>query len=1044
MSQFEPKILNADEPSTPVSPSKDTQSTEDNTKDDNPANDAQQPPAEAGMSEETNEEEEGRKDTEECISDLPGTTYTRVDQMMDEIYGDHVHQNDGTHLDGGITDDATWQSYWRQLVVFPSHAYDVPNKSTGRRFVDMVANLLRGIKRRKWNSERLIVFIMVVLQRERGVTSTGAIRKRIETRMEAWKAGKFEMLVQTAVRTNESMLSDRRRDHTDEQRAEIFNQKMLRGDIRGAVRFITEREKGGILMPDDIDEKTGDSVENVLRSKHPEARIPKATDLPSFTNLPDLVELDITTDHVSTVASRLSGSAGLGGVDSITLQQWLLKFGKASAELRKAVAEMTDWLANHSPPWAAYRALMAGRLVALDKCPGVRPVGIGETWRRLFAKIVLLVAHNEAKEVCGIDQLCAGLESGIEGGIHDMNFLWAGMEQEEHYGFLLVDARNAFNEQNRTIMLWVVRHLWPSGARFTFNCYCHHAILMIRTMDGSECVIHSCEGETQGDPIATVSYGLGMMPLTRDVKRIVSSVKQAWYADDSSGAGHFQDIKTFYKVLEIEGEKYGYFPEPTKSILVTSQANVDRAKLEFSDLGFKIKTGHRYLGGFVGSDMARSEWLENRIQDWCFGVRELAKVAVKSPQTAHQGLLKSLQQEWQFVQRVCKDVGAFFEPIERAIKEDFLPALFGTTTDEVSSLRELQCLPIKSAGMALPNPQISADANYKNSILMNSHLLASLRGTDTFRSADHMSVTKEVRSELKLRRSEENESELERLTATMTPAQRRTIMRGKETGQWLSALPTTVSGTILSPQEFRDSLFLRYGLTPPDLPEVCDGCGQKFSINHGLQCKTGGLVILRHDEIKGELEHLAAQALTNSHVRDEPLINPSRAGTVEQANKPCVEKITHNHNEEDRGDLLIRSFWDPATDLIVDVRITDTDAKSYKSRAPAKVLESQEREKKKKYLEPCLQRRRHFTPFVVSADGLKGKEATAFLKRLSTLLAKKWQKPYSVVCGYVNVRISIAIVRATHLCLRGSRVPASQISRRPQWEDKAGLGLARW
>ena len=164
----------------------------------------------------------------------------------------------------------------------------------------------------------------------------------------------------------------------------------------------------------------------------------------------------------------------------------------------------------------------------------------------------------------------------------------------------------------------------------------------------------------------------------------------------------------------------------------------------------------------------------------------------------------------------------------------------------------------------------------------------------------------------------------------------------------------------------------------------------------------------------------------------------------EKTEKPCVEKITSNHNEEDRGDLLIRSFWDRATDLIVDVRITDTDAKSYKSRSPAKILESQEREKKKKYLEPCLERRRHFTPFVVSADGLKGKEATAFLKRLSILLARKWQKPYSVVCGYINMRISIAIVRATHLCLRGSRVPVSKISRQPEWEDKAGLSLARW
>jgi hypothetical protein len=60
---------------------------------------------------------------------------------------------------------------------------------------------------------------------------------------------------------------------------------------------------------------------------------------------------------------------------------------------------------------------------------------------------------------------------------------------------------------------------------------------------------------------------------------------------------------------------------------------------------------------------------------------------------------------------------------------------------------------------------------------------------------------------------------------------------------------------------------------------------------------------------------------------------------------------------------------------------------------------------------------------------------------LACPLPNKWERPYSVVRGFVSARMSIAIVRATHLCLRGSRVPLSQISRRPQWEDRAGLGL---
>ena len=124
--------------------------------------------------------------------------------------------------------------------------------------------------------------------------------------------------------------------------------------------------------------------------------------------------------------------------------------------------------------------------------------------------------------------------------------------------------------------------------------------------------------------------------------------------------------------------------------------------------------------------------------------------------------------------------------------------------------------------------------------------------------------------------------------------------------------------------------------------------------------------------------------------------------------------------------------------------MTDTDAALYRARDPAAILKSQEKEKKRKYLAACLEQRRHFTPFVVSTDGMLGCEASTFAKRLSAKLVEKWQKPYSQVCGYVNVQLSISIVRATHLCLRGSRVPAHNISvRRPQWEDGAGLALFR-
>ena len=61
---------------------------------------------------------------------------------------------------------------------------------------------------------------------------------------------------------------------------------------------------------------------------------------------------------------------------------------------------------------------MVCHLVALDKRPGVRPVGIGETIRRDIAKLVMSATGDQAKTACGSLQLCVGIEAGIEGATH--------------------------------------------------------------------------------------------------------------------------------------------------------------------------------------------------------------------------------------------------------------------------------------------------------------------------------------------------------------------------------------------------------------------------------------------------------------------------------------------------------------------------------------------------------------------------------------------------------------------------------------------------
>jgi hypothetical protein len=84
----------------------------------------------------------------------------------------------------------------------------------------------------------------------------------------------------------------------------------------------------------------------------------------------------------------------------------------------------------------------------------------------------------------------------------------------------------------------------------------------------------------------------------------------------------------------------------------------------------------------------------------------------------------------------------------------------------------------------------------------------------------------------------------------------------------------TLNGTELAAPEFRDALLLRHARTPGDLPSHCHGCGAKFDVRHALECKVGGLVILRHDEINEELCDLASKTLAPSAVCAEPMIHP--------------------------------------------------------------------------------------------------------------------------------------------------------------------------
>ena len=150
-----------------------------------------------------------------------------------------------------------------------------------------------------------------------------------------------------------------------------------------------------------------------------------------------------------------------------------------------------------------------------------------------------------------------------------MRVLWEEHRKEEDWGFLLIDARNAFNEENRTAILWALQHDWPSGALFTFNCYRHWSTLVVRDIgDGSGHFLHSKECVTQGDPLSMIAYGIGVLPLIRELQDDHPRVTQPWYSDDAGTGGAFKQVQVHFQYLQAREPAHETFPGATTKILL--------------------------------------------------------------------------------------------------------------------------------------------------------------------------------------------------------------------------------------------------------------------------------------------------------------------------------------------------------------------------------------------------------------------------------------------------------------------------------------------
>ena len=94
--------------------------------------------------------------------------------------------------------------------------------------------------------------------------------------------------------------------------------------------------------------------------------------------------------------------------------------------------------------------------------------------------------------------------------------------------------------------------------------------------------------------------------------------------------------------------------------------------------GFKVCTGARYPGGYIGDKKSKHDWLKKRTETWERNIGTIRKTVGKHPKESYATVVREIQLKWIFIQWVTNNTGDVFAGAEKMFREIFLPhLLFG-------------------------------------------------------------------------------------------------------------------------------------------------------------------------------------------------------------------------------------------------------------------------------------------------------------------------------------------------------------------------------
>ena len=175
------------------------------------------------------------------------------------------------------------------------------------------------------------------------------------------------------------------------------------------------------------------------------------------------------------------------------------------------------------------------KLIALKKPDGgIRPIAVGNIFRRLSAKCAEYHVFESRQARYGNRQVGVGTKRGAELASHVFRCLIENHQTKENV-ILKIDFESAFNSINRQFMLEKVVEIHPEVYKYSHSAYSQPSFFY------GDSVIKPCEGTQQGDSPALFSVCI------QDLIHSLESKLNLWYLDDGNLS---HDYRTVLKDLK--------------------------------------------------------------------------------------------------------------------------------------------------------------------------------------------------------------------------------------------------------------------------------------------------------------------------------------------------------------------------------------------------------------------------------------------------------------------------------------------------------------